>query len=378
MNFAAPSPWAAEAPPRQQNLADLAGAAVPFPGSVPWAPASSRKAPVNFLPAWQELQLQNQQLCQKHAADLPAANLQLPLQQPASFPAHQPQQSQRGQKSANNPPPQTFGLAFPGEMTDEKEKRRRQQQEMQQALAEQIKEQRARKQMNKMEKSDARAEEPADRWETSRSGPKLGPKHDMRQEPEQREVERRRQQQELQRVLAAQVEEARQRKEEARLRQKEEEDREEQRLRREIEEENQRELRKAERLEAKKAPRVREDEAREQDAIAATGRSTRTRERFRDEPWRESQSSRLRKTRDRLRETRHGRSRRPRTRDPRDPRDARECEASPSREIQSPVPSTAAGPADTAGTWVGTCSPPPRRKPMRDGRDSELGFQDGR
>ena len=59
MNFAAPPPWAAEATPRaQHSLADLAGAAVPFPG-VPWAPAS-RKAPVNFLPAWQELQLQNQ------------------------------------------------------------------------------------------------------------------------------------------------------------------------------------------------------------------------------------------------------------------------------------------------------------------------------
>lgn len=253
------------------------------------------------------------------------------------------------------------------------------------ALAAQIKEQRARKETES--KSEARAEAapkeepgppgpsgPSGPWEgMGRSGPQLGPRQRRPEpEPDQRELERRRQQQELQRVLAAQVEEAKQRKEEARQRQKEEEDREEQRLRREIEEENQKELRKAEKHEAKKASRAREadTEARE----TATGRSTRTRERFRDEPWRESQSGRLRKTRDRLRDTRHGRSRRTRN----DPRD---CEASPSRDFrewQSPVPS--AGPADTAGTWAGTCSPPPRRKgdrERRDGRDGreELGFQ---
>ncbi|CAE7933867.1 ANK2 [Symbiodinium sp. KB8] len=398
MNFAAPPPWAAEATPcAQHSLADLAGAAVPFPG-VPWAPAS-RKAPVNFLPAWQELQLQNQQLPQ---------NAPLPLHQPVAFPAPpghsqgqgqgiqgiQSIQSQGGMKSARNPPAQSFGFAFPGELTDEqekKEKKRRQQQEMQMALAAQIKEQRARKETES--KSEARAEAapkeepgppgpsgPSGPWEgMGRSGPQLGPRQRRPEpEPDQRELERRRQQQELtwerelQRVLAAQVEEAKQRKEEARQRQKEEEDREEQRLRREIEEENQKELRKAEKHEAKKASRAREadTEARE----TATGRSTRTRERFRDEPWRESQSGRLRKTRDRLRDTRHGRSRRTRN----DPRD---CEASPSRDFrewQSPVPS--AGPADTAGTWAGTCSPPPRRKgdrERRDGRDGreELGFQ---
>ena len=372
MNFAAPPPWAAEAPrERSIDLAGAAGAAVPFPGSVPWAPA--RKAPVNFLPAWQELQLnqqsqlQNQQLSQRHAD--PLLNLP-PSHQKLSFPA-QPQQSQQpprqqqshsGQRSARQQPSQGFGLAFPCEMTDEKEKRRRQQQEMQLALAEQIKEQRARKQM---QKTELPAEEPGERWEPGRSGPKLGPKM-LKKEPEldQRELERRRQQQELQRVLAAQVEETKRRKEEARQREKEEEDREEERLRREIEEENQRELRKAE--QAKKASRARNIEPEVREPDPAAGRATRTRERFRDEPWRES--GRLRKTRDRLRETRQGRSRRPRTREYRG-----DCEASPSRrEAQSPAPSTAyAGPADTAGTWVGTCSPPPRRK----GRDGELGFQ---
>ena len=217
MNFAAPPPWAAEATPcAQHSLADLAGAAVPFPG-VPWAPAS-RKAPVNFLPAWQELQLQNQQLPQ---------NAPLPLHQPVAFPAPpghsqgqgqgiqgiQSIQSQGGMKSARNPPAQSFGFAFPGELTDEqekKEKKRRQQQEMQMALAAQIKEQRARKETES--KSEARAEAapkeepgppgpsgPSGPWEgMGRSGPQLGPRQRRPEpEPDQRELERRRQQQEL-------------------------------------------------------------------------------------------------------------------------------------------------------------------------------------
>ncbi|CAL1138829.1 unnamed protein product [Cladocopium goreaui] len=66
----------------------------------------------------------------------------------------------------------------------------------------------------------------------------------------------------------------------------------------------------------------------------------------------------LRKTRDRLREPR---ARRPRTRDS-------GVVASPVRDVPSPIPSTAYGAADTAGTWVGTCSPSPAR------RDGEFGF----
>ena len=44
------------------------------------------------------------------------------------------------------------GLVFPGQLTDEKEKRRKQQQEMQNALDEQIKEQRARKEQERRQK----------------------------------------------------------------------------------------------------------------------------------------------------------------------------------------------------------------------------------
>ena len=115
-------------------------------------------------------------------------------------------------KSARKPPaPQSFGLAFPGELTDEqekKEKKRRQQQEMQMALAAQIKEQKARKETDRSEaRAEAAAAAPREEpgssgpWEgMGRSGPQLGPRRRPEPsavEPDQRELERRRQQQEL-------------------------------------------------------------------------------------------------------------------------------------------------------------------------------------
>lgn len=238
------------------------------------------------------------------------------------------------------------GLVFPGELTNDKERRRKQQQEMQLALAAQIKEQKAR----------------AAERELPSVNPLVNPLGTPRTAEEDAERERKRlQQQELQRALAIQVEEARQRKEEARRRQEAEDAKEEERLRREIAEES----RIVKRPEARESRESRRRDLREHDMYRtrdAQGRDFRepgrTMKKSRERVREEDADRGLRKTRDRLREPR---ARRPRTRDS-------GVLASPVRDVASPIPSTAYGAADTAGTWVGTCSPSPAR------RDGEFGF----
>ena len=98
-----------------------------------------------FLPAWQELQLRGLPA----ASPWPAA--------PASFqtpgfpvaPVAVGTAPAAAAAAAAAPVAPVHGLIFPGELTNEKEKRRKQQQEMQSALAEQIKEQRAKKEQQK-------------------------------------------------------------------------------------------------------------------------------------------------------------------------------------------------------------------------------------
>jgi len=271
-------------------------------------------------------------------------------------------------------------LIFPGELTNEKEKRRKQQQEMQSALAEQIKEQRAKKEQQKWLASASEAEATHLKYGTPRQGQNttsFQPLHPQAQGEEDAERERKRlQQQELQRALALQVEEARQRKEEARRRQEEEDAREEERLRREIAQEQLGAKRPLEKHpdvsirgpEARGGRRERENDMYRTNDVAGRDFSVReteqgrtmkkTRDRLREDSWRDAEKG-LRKTRERLRDPRE-RRRRPRTRD---------SGTSPPRDAQSPAPSTVFGPADTAGTWVGTCSPSPPR------RDGDLGFQ---
>lgn len=110
--FGAP-PWAADPWRPEPSLVQLAGAAVPFP----W-----RKATPGFLPAWQELQ----------------------RREPWRATPREPPAAPTGPTGATGGP--TGGLVFPGELRDEKQRRRLQQQEMQSALDEQIREQRLRKQ----------------------------------------------------------------------------------------------------------------------------------------------------------------------------------------------------------------------------------------
>lgn len=100
----------------------------------------------SFLPAWQELQLQQRGVLGTHEQT---------FLQPSPRPA---QTSQTPPGPVGGPcPPGPLGLVFPGELTDEKaekEKRRKQQQEMQNALEEQIKEQRARKEQQRRQQSE--------------------------------------------------------------------------------------------------------------------------------------------------------------------------------------------------------------------------------
>ncbi|CAJ1370986.1 unnamed protein product [Effrenium voratum] len=101
----------------------------PWEAQVPWRPEPCpvRKGP-GFLPAWQELQLQLRSLPGKPVL----SNL-------GSY-AKTRTRSRGTQNVASGGGAGTGGLVFPGQLTDEKEKRRRQQQEMQNALAEQIRE----------------------------------------------------------------------------------------------------------------------------------------------------------------------------------------------------------------------------------------------
>ena len=90
-----------------------------------------------FLPAWQELQLQQ---VQQRAQDW----LPTPWR-PEAAAAPPPQTTPLPAQGTQGTQGYQGGLVFPGELTNEKERRRKQQQEMQLALAEQIKEQKARK-----------------------------------------------------------------------------------------------------------------------------------------------------------------------------------------------------------------------------------------
>eukprot|EP00434_Breviolum_minutum_P034561 symbB.v1.2.030597.t1/scaffold3468.1/size57745/2 len=190
MSCGAPPPWAADPWRPEPSLADLAGAAVPFPT---W-----RKAPTpGFLPAWQELQLRGLPA----ASPWPAA--------PASFqtpgfpvaPVATGTAPAPAAAPAAAPVAPVHGLIFPGELTNEKEKRRKQQQEMQSALAEQIKEQRAKKEQQKWLASASEAEATHLKYGTPRQGQNttsFQPLHPQAQGEEDAERERKRlQQQEL-------------------------------------------------------------------------------------------------------------------------------------------------------------------------------------
>lgn len=317
----------------------------------------------SFLPAWQELQLQQHGVLGTHEQT---------FLQPSPRPA---QTSQTPPGPVGGPcPPGPLGLVFPGELTDEKaekEKRRKQQQEMQNALEEQIKEQRARKEQQRRQQSE----------ETGsvlvKCSPRPSPLHQVPQAALEEDAERERkrlQQQELQRALAVQVEEAKRRKEEARRRQEQEDAKEEERLRREIAEEKLIAVKRFDSQDFKGCvPETRDgrlashgrrdvrDDSRDLSVREEPGRTMKkSRDRLREDSWRDADRG-LRKTRDKLRDPRASR-RRPRTRD--------SVGMSPPRDVQSPVPSTVFGPADTAGTWVGTCTPSPPHK-----LDGELGFQ---
>ena len=101
-----------------------------------------------FLPAWQELQLRG---------PLPAAS-PWPVATPTPgnfFPGPTTAPVAAVPPPAAAAPAPVHGLIFPGELTNEKEKRRKQQQEMQSALAEQIKEQRAKKEQQKWHSDEA-------------------------------------------------------------------------------------------------------------------------------------------------------------------------------------------------------------------------------
>lgn len=115
-----------------------------------------------FLPAWQELQLRGLPA----ASPWPAAPASF---QTPGFPVA-PVATGTAPAAAAAPVAPVHGLIFPGELTNEKEKRRKQQQEMQSALAEQIKEQRAKKEQQKWLASASEAEATHLKYGTPRQG----------------------------------------------------------------------------------------------------------------------------------------------------------------------------------------------------------------